>query len=104
MERKKGKLGLLSLLIALIPIVIAAIIFLALSIAFALDAGPGFGALFGIIILPFILLAAFAIDCAALLIGIAGMFEKSGNKIAAFFGIILSVATIALFIYLFTNS
>lgn len=104
MERDQGKLGVLSLLIALVPIFISAIVLLVLSIAFALEAGPGFGALFGIIILPIILLLVLAIDCVALMIGIAGIFEKNGNKLAAFFGITLSVAPIVLFITLFINS
>ena len=104
MKRQPLNLGTLSLLIALVPIGISVIVLVILSIAFALNAGPGFGALFGIIILPFILLLAFAIDCVALMMGIAGIIQKNGNKMAAFFGIILSVAPIALFTTLLINS
>ena len=98
MEKKTTTLGTLSLLIALAPVVILASVLLIISIAFALNAGPGFGALFGIIILPFILLIVLAIDCAALIMGIAGIFQKNGNKMAAFFGIILSFMPITLFV------
>ena len=105
MNRKPEKLGTWALLIALGPIVVLAIVFLIYLIAtYTLTAGPGFLALFGIIILPFILLLLFAIDCGALIIGIAGIFEKNGNKNAAFLGIILSVTPIALFIALFVNT
>lgn len=48
-------------------------------------AGPGFGALFGIVVLPLVLLLLFIVDCIALIIGIAGIFEKNGNKVPAFF-------------------
>lgn len=98
MEGKIAKLGTLSLLTALAPIAILAFVLLIISIAFALKAGHGFGALFGIIILPFILLIVFAIDCAALVMGIAGIFEKNGNKMAAFFGITLSLVPIILLV------
>ena len=98
------KLGVLSLRISLIPIVISLIVFLVYLIAaYVLMAGPGFGALFGIIFLPLILLLLFVIDCVALIIGIAGIFEKNGNKIPAFVGIILSVAPISLLVTFFVN-
>ena len=97
-------LGVLSLRISLIPIVISLIVFLVYLIAaYVLMAGPGFGALFGIVFLPLVLLLLFAIDCVALIIGIAGIFEKNGNKIPAFLGIILSVAPIALLATFFMN-
>ena len=98
------KLGVLSLRISLIPIVISLIVFLVYLIAaYVLMAGPGFGALFGIVFLPFVLLLLFVIDCVALIIGIAGIFKKNGNKIPAFLGIILSAAPIALLANLFIN-
>ena len=104
MKRKPGKFGAWSLLIALIPIIVLAIISLVYYIAaFVLMAGPGFGALFGIILLPLVLLLVFAIDCVALIIGIIEIFEKKSNKIAAFSGIILSVAPITLLVALFIN-
>ena len=100
----KMKLGVLSVLIALGPIVISVIVFLAyLLAAYVLKAGPGFGALFGIIFLPLVLLLLFVIDCVALIIGIAGIFEKNSNKISAFLGIILSAAPIALLATYFIN-
>jgi len=93
------KLGVLSLRISLIPIVISLIVFLVYLIAaYVLMAGPGFGALFGIIFHPLILFLLFVVDCVALIIGIAGIFEKNGNKITAFVGIILSAAPIALMV------
>ena len=98
------KLGVLSLRISLIPIVISLIVFLVYLIAaYVLMAGPGFGALFGIIFLPLILLLLFVIDCVALIIGIAGIFEKNGNKIPAFVGIILTAEPIALLVTFFVN-
>ena len=98
------KLGVLSLRISLIPIVISLIVFLVYLIAaYALMAGPGFGALFGIIFLPLVLLLLFVVDCVALIIGIAGILEKNSNKIAAFLGIILSAAPIALLVTFFFN-
>ena len=98
------KLGVLSLRISLIPIVISLIVFLVYFIAaYVLMTGPGFGALFGIIFLPLILLLLFVIDCVALIIGIAGIFEKNGNKIPAFVGIILTAAPIALLVTFFVN-
>ncbi len=102
--KMKMKLGVLSLLISLIPIVISLIVFLVYLIAaYVLMAGPGFGALFGIIFLPLLLILLFVIDCVALIIGIAGIFDKNGNKIPAFFGIILSAAPIALLVNFFVN-
>ena len=68
-----------------------------------LRAGPGIGALFGIIFLPLVLLLLFVLDCVALIIAIAGIFEKNGNSIPAFFGIILSAAPIALLVSFFIN-
>ena len=103
MGRKIAKLGTLSLLIALVPIAILAFAALILSIAFALNAEPGFGALFGIIILPFILIIVLAIDCAALIMGIAGIFQKNGNKMAASSGIILSLVPITLLVTAYFN-
>ena len=97
MEDRLSKLGFLSLLIALTPLAILAFVLLFISIAFALT-GHGFGALFGMIILPFILLIIFAIDCTALIMGIAGIFQKNGNKMAALSGIILSLAPIILLV------
>ena len=98
------KLGILSLRISLIPIVISLIVFLVYLIAFyVLMAGPGFGALFGIVFLPLVLLLLFIIDCVALIIGIAGIFEKNGSKNPAFFRIILSAAPIALLVTFFVN-
>ena len=98
------KLEVLSLRISLIPIVISLIAFLVYLIAaYVLMAGPGFGALFGIIFLPLILLLLFVIDCVGLIIGIAGIFEKNGNKVSAFVGIILSAAPIALLVTFFVN-
>ena len=104
MEKNSWKLGTFSLLIALAPVVILTFVILFLFVADALNAGPSFAGLFGIVILPFILLLVLAIDCAALMMGIAGIFQKNGNKMAAFIGIILSVAPIALFTTLFINS
>ena len=99
------KLGVLSLRISLIPIVISLIVFLVYLIAaYVLMAGPGFGALFGIVFLPLVLLLLFAIDCVALIIGIAGIFERNGDKITAFLGVTLSMVPFALFIALFINS
>ena len=104
MKRKPGKFGAWSLLIALIPIIILAIISLVYYIAaFVLMAGPGFGALFGIIILPFILLIVLTIDRSALIMGITGIFQKNGNKMAAFFGIILSLVPINLLVSFYLN-
>ena len=103
MEDRLSKLGFLSLLIALAPIAILAFAALILSIAFALKAGPGFGALFGIIILPFMLIIVLAIDCAALIMGIAGIFQKNGNKMAASSGIILSLVPITLLVTAYFN-
>ena len=98
------KLGVLSLRISLIPIVIAFIVFLVYFIApYVLMAGPGFGALFGIIFLPLVLLLLFVIDCVALVIGIAGFFEKNADKISAVCGIILLTVPIALLVTFFVN-
>ena len=100
----KKKLGVWSLLIAMIPIAILVIVFLTyLLAAYVLMAGPGFGALFGIIFLPFLLLLVFAIDCVALIIGMAGIFEKNGNKASAFLGIILSLVPITLLVTFYVN-
>ena len=104
MKRQPVKLCTISLLIALAPIGISVFVLVALSIAFALNAGPGSGALFGISILPFILLLVFAIDCAAHMIGIAGIIQKNGNKVAALIGVILSMTPIALLVALFIKS
>ena len=103
MGKKVAKLGALSLLTALVPVVILAFVLLILSIAIALRAGPGFGALFGIIILPFILLVVLAIDCAALIMSIAGIFQKNGNKMATSFGIILSFVPITLLVAIYMH-
>ena len=85
------KLGVLSFRISLIPIVISLIVFLVYLISvYVLMVGPGFGALFGIIFLPLVLLLLFVIDCVALIIGIAGIFEKNGKKIPRFWNNIVS--------------
>ena len=103
MEKNSWKLGTFSLVIALAPVVILALVVLFLFVADALNAGPGFAGMFGIVILPFILLLVLAIDCVALMMGIAGIFQKKGNKMAAFVGIILSIVPITLLVVFYIN-
>ena len=97
-KRNQAKLGIIR---GLTPVELSAAS--RLDYWLVLVAGPGFGALFGMIILPHVLLLLFAVDCVALIIGIAGIFEKNGNKNPAIFGIILSAAPIALLATFFVN-